>query len=175
MEGGEEGGDLAALPPDSHMDLLGQWLKVSLYCNSWLCVWAAEWLAVLAVSPEWFIRFAGRRGRGREGEGDNSSSRQAAVTNQLAGCVNSTSDLYGNRAISSPLLADCGNEERSSFPPLSLLLAGPSSSGTEEDMTGQLWERDLKWESRALRISPPSSDWTSLAPPGCRSGSDAVV
>lgn len=119
------------------MDLLGQWLKVSLYCNSWLCVWAAEWLAVLAVSPEWFIRFAGRRDRGREGEGDNSSSRQAAVTNQLAGCVNSTSDLYGNRAISSPLLADCGNEERSSFPPLSLLLAGPSSSGTEEDMTGQ--------------------------------------
>lgn len=91
-----------------------------------------EWVSAL---PCLQCDLSGLQGGEKEGEreregisiergGNNSGSSQAEVTSQLAGCVNSTSDLYGNRAASSPLPScallqpGCGNKGTDIHAPL---------------------------------------------------------
>lgn len=157
------------------MDLLGQWLKVSLYCNSWLCVCErlSGSLFLLCLQSD----LSGLQGGETEGERGRETTPVAGrqqLPTSWPGVL--TPHLWEQ----SDLLSSPGWlwERGEIF--ISPTLAAPGwaielGDRGGHDRTGQLWERDLKWESRALRISPPSSDWTSLAPPGCRSGSDAVV
>lgn len=125
----------------------------------------AEWVSALLCLQ---CDLSGLQGGEKEGErergGDNSGSRQAVVTSQLAGCVNSTSDLYGNRAASSPLLSlpllsswqAVGTRGQIFIsPPLTgSALVGLTSSGhqpwTEQDRTGQdsLGREDLSGRPR---------------------------
>lgn len=113
MEGGlkrggrKENWQLCLLALVWTVDLLGQLVKslsLSLLLLLAVCEWLSGsvlcWVSRVIYQVCWEER---RRQRG----GDNSGSRRAAVTSQLAGCVNSTSDLYGNRAASTLLLSFC--------------------------------------------------------------------
>lgn len=161
------------------MDLLGQWLKVSLYCNSWLCVCErlSGSLFLLCLQSD----LSGLQGGETEGERGRETTPVAGrqqLPTSWPGVL--TPHLTSMGTERSPLLSwlTVGTRRDLHFPHSRCSWLGHRARGqrrTWQDRTAQLWERDLKWESRALRISPPSSDWTSLAPPGCRSGSDAVV
>lgn len=114
----------------------------------------AEWVgALLCLQSDLSGLQGGDRGRGGGGEATPVAG-QAAVTSLLAGCVNSTSDLYGNRTASTPLLPSWqtvgtrGTDLHFTPLSLSLPLAGLSSSGKrpwiEQDMTREdSFGRDL--------------------------------
>lgn len=63
---------------------------------------------------------------GGEAERHNCGGRPAAGC-----CVNSASDLHGNRAASSAALEVCGNKEDGAFPPQSALLSGLLGCGNK--------------------------------------------
>ncbi|KAA8589620.1 hypothetical protein FQN60_012985 [Etheostoma spectabile] len=156
MEGGIERREGRRRPGSSASRLsYGQWiswdnwLKVSLclYCYSWLsgsvlCRVSRVICQVCNEERQWE--------KGREG-GDNFGSRQAVVTSLLpAGCVNSTSDLHGNRAASTP-------------PPL------PLPSGRLWEQGGQIFILPLSlsasrqaaelWEAALDRAGTPQLLW----------------
>lgn len=95
-----------------------------------------------------------------ETEGERGGEREAtsvAVTSLLAGCVNSTSDLYGTEQppllTSSPLPTGCGNKRGTDF----YFTSVPLSSGTDRagrDGTGQLQQK-----TQAQRTAPRTDSW----------------
>lgn len=142
MEGGEEGGDLAALPPDSHMDLLGQWLKVSLYCNSWLCVCErlSGSLFLLCLQSD----LSGLQGGETEGERGRETTPVAGrqqLPTSWPGVL--TPNLTSMGTERSPLLSwlTVGTRRDLHFPHSRCSWLGRRARGTgpwtEEDMTGQ--------------------------------------
>jgi len=120
------------------MDLLGQWLKVSLcLCCNW-----AEWLGACCVSRVIYQVCREERQRRRNGETTPVAGRQqlpaswpGVLTPHLTSMGTEQPPL-----LSSLLPADCGNKRDRTSPSLTLLLAGLLSSGnwpwTEQDMTG---------------------------------------
>ena len=140
-----------------------------------------------AVSPEWFIRFAGRRQRER---GGNNSGSRAGSSYQPAGWLGVlTPHLTSMGTEQPPLLSsppgrlwEQGGGNRSSLYPLSLCFSlGCQSlgSGPGHDERGQqLWQRDLSgrpglWGLHCrLFLGSEMAQWTQSR---CQSGSRAVV
>lgn len=146
----------------------------------------AEWAgALLCLQSDLSGLQGGDRGRERE---TTPVAGQAAVTSLLAGCVNSTSDLYGNRADSTPLLpSDQTVGTRGDKSPFYPSLSAPcwavefwdtALHRAGHDETGQLWQRDLSGRPglRGLHCwLNLGSEMAQLAQSRCQSGSHALV
>lgn len=78
------------------------WLKVSL--SVLLLRAVCKWLSGLVLCCVSRVIYQVCREETEGGGEATPVAGQAAVTSLLAGCVNSTSDLYGNRTASTPLL-----------------------------------------------------------------------
>lgn len=142
--------------------LLGQLVKsrsLSLLLLLAVCGWVA-WCS--AVSQEWFIRFAGRRDWGREGETTPVAGKQQLLASWL-GVL--TPYLTSMGAVQPPLFSSLpGRLGEQGWTHLSashwtVKLRDPALDNTGRDRTGQFLAVRAQQETWALRIAPSTDSW----------------